>query len=192
MSKKKVSPSAGKPIFKRWWFWLIAIILVAGIAGSSGGKNDGKDTAQGEPTPTAPSKNVPSAEPTSSGIDAGPEETPELTPTPANSPEELEQTVEPDQQPTVPVVESPQAPVTQAPEPDPTTTQNPPRNTNADGKDRRSNWQSGYYLGSSESDKYHDYECRAAKNILPENEVWFSSEADAQAAGYSRCGICWR
>lgn len=70
-------------------------------------------------------------------------------------------------------------------------TQAPPKNTNSTGKERRSNWSSGAYLGSSESDKYHDYECRAAKNILPENEVWFSSEEDAQSAGYSRCGICW-
>lgn len=62
---------------------------------------------------------------------------------------------------------------------------------NISGKERRSNWANGAYLGSSESDKYHDYECRAAKNILLENEVWFNSEEQAQAAGYSRCGICW-
>lgn len=72
-----------------------------------------------------------------------------------------------------------------------TSTQTDSGNENTTGKERRSNWASGAYLGSSESDKYHDCECRAAKNILPENEVWFSSEAEAQAKGYSRCGICW-
>lgn len=78
------------------------------------------------------------------------------------------------------------------PEPEPViTTPTPSKNTNSAGNERRSNWANGTYLGSKESDKYHDYECRAAENILPENEVWFSSEEEARAAGYSRCGICW-
>jgi len=71
-------------------------------------------------------------------------------------------------------------------------TQKPAVNQNANGKERRSNWASEAYLGSSESDKYHDYECRAAKKILPENEVWFSSVEDASAQGYEPCGICYR
>ena len=70
-------------------------------------------------------------------------------------------------------------------------TPKPTKNTNNNGKGRRRNWPSGSYLGSTESDKYHDYECRAAKTILSENEVWFSSEEAAKSAGYSRCGICW-
>lgn len=67
----------------------------------------------------------------------------------------------------------------------------PDENTNNFEKDRRNNWSDGDYLGSLESDKYHNFECRAAKKILPENEIWFSSEESAKAAGYSRCGICW-
>lgn len=55
----------------------------------------------------------------------------------------------------------------------------------------RENWPEGKYLGSNQSDKYHWHNCRAASNILSENEVWFSSENEAKAAGYSRCGICW-
>lgn len=55
----------------------------------------------------------------------------------------------------------------------------------------RSNWPTGKFLGSAKSDKYHSHNCRAAANILPENEIWFDSEAAAQAANYSRCGICW-
>lgn len=78
------------------------------------------------------------------------------------------------------------------PNPESVITPEPAKNTNAAGKDRRSNWANGAYLGSKESTKYHDYECRAAKNILPENEIWFSSEEDAQASGYSRCGNCWK
>lgn len=46
------------------------------------------------------------------------------------------------------------------------------------------------YVGSIGSDKYHDPSCRWAKKILPENEIWFSSKEEAQAAGYSPCGTC--
>jgi micrococcal nuclease len=46
------------------------------------------------------------------------------------------------------------------------------------------------YVGSTESDKYHYPECRWAKKILPENEIWFSSSEDARSKGYVPCGIC--
>lgn len=85
---------------------------------------------------------------------------------------------------------------TPEPEPDPAPAPKPEQdvitNTNSARKKRRSYWVNGSYLGSSESDKFHDYECRAAKTILAENEVWFASENEAKAAGYSRCGICWK
>lgn len=48
----------------------------------------------------------------------------------------------------------------------------------------------GMFVGSIKSDKYHYPNCRAAKNIKPENEIWFSSSADARAHGYVPCGIC--
>lgn len=90
-----------------------------------------------------------------------------------------------------------QAPAPEAepvPEPEPALTpppEKPPVNRSTSGKIRRGNWVDGSYLGSIESDKYHDHECRAAKKILPENEIWFASEDEAKASGYSRCGICW-
>ena len=46
------------------------------------------------------------------------------------------------------------------------------------------------YVGSSKSDKYHLPSCRYAENILPSNQVWFSSKAAAQAAGYVPCQVC--
>lgn len=49
---------------------------------------------------------------------------------------------------------------------------------------------SGVYVGSIDSDKYHVPRCRFAKEILPENEIWFDSAEDAQASGYSPCGSC--
>ena len=49
---------------------------------------------------------------------------------------------------------------------------------------------SGAYVGSVDSDKYHNPGCRFAKEILPENEIWFDSAEDAQNSGYSPCGGC--
>lgn len=46
------------------------------------------------------------------------------------------------------------------------------------------------FVGSIKSDKYHYPSCSAAKRIKPENEIWFSSSADARAHGYVPCGIC--
>jgi hypothetical protein len=46
------------------------------------------------------------------------------------------------------------------------------------------------YVGSIKSDKYHYPNCRAAQKIKPENEIWFTSSADALAHGYVPCGIC--
>ena len=48
----------------------------------------------------------------------------------------------------------------------------------------------GRYVGSSESNKYHNPSCRYVKKILPENKIWFDSAADAEAQGYSPCGVC--
>jgi hypothetical protein len=48
--------------------------------------------------------------------------------------------------------------------------------------------ESGKFVGSVESNKYHWPDCPWAKKITPENQVWFSSEAEAQSAGYIRCG----
>ena len=49
---------------------------------------------------------------------------------------------------------------------------------------------SGVYVGSVDSDKYHKPSCRFAKEILPENEIWFDSAEEAQNSGYSPCGSC--
>lgn len=48
----------------------------------------------------------------------------------------------------------------------------------------------GLYIGSTKSDKYHYPTCVHAKNILPENEIWFDSEIEAIEAGYTPCGSC--
>lgn len=49
---------------------------------------------------------------------------------------------------------------------------------------------SGTFVGSVDSNKYHNPGCRFAKNILPKNEIWFDTREAAQAAGYEPCGVC--
>ena len=46
------------------------------------------------------------------------------------------------------------------------------------------------YVGSVNSDKYHYPECRWAKKIKPENEIWFKDKDDAKAHGYVPCKVC--
>jgi len=48
----------------------------------------------------------------------------------------------------------------------------------------------GKYVASTQSDKYHYPDCRYAKNIKPENEVWFDCARDALNAGYQPCKVC--
>ncbi|KUG03311.1 nuclease(snase)domain [hydrocarbon metagenome] len=46
------------------------------------------------------------------------------------------------------------------------------------------------YIGSSRSDKYHYLTCKYAETISPQNQVFFSSRADAESAGYRPCANC--
>lgn len=55
----KACPSCGaknkKPIFKKWWFWVIVAILVVGIAGgSSGGSNEPEKVGEVEASASSP------------------------------------------------------------------------------------------------------------------------------------------
>jgi len=46
----------------------------------------------------------------------------------------------------------------------------------------------GLIVASKNSKIYHWPWCAPAKKIKPENEIWFASEAEAQASGRTRCG----
>lgn len=48
--------------------------------------------------------------------------------------------------------------------------------------------QKGIIVVSKNGKKYHWPWCSFAKKIKPENQVWFNSESEAKAAGYSACG----
>ncbi len=48
----------------------------------------------------------------------------------------------------------------------------------------------GLYVGSINSNKYHYPNCIWAKEIKPENRIWFNSVAEAKATGYVPCKVC--
>ena len=62
--------------------------------------------------------------------------------------------------------------------------------TEATSPDPSQGKSSGKFVASSDSGKFHWPDCRWAKKILSENEIWFDSAADAIAAGYGACGTC--
>lgn len=91
-------------------------------------------------------------------------------------------------------VESSSTPVpTPSPSPDPTQTptKTPTVEVSPDPTPTQEREDQIYkYVGSMESDKYHDPNCRHAKNIKESNEIWFTSTEDADANGYKPCGTC--
>jgi hypothetical protein len=55
------------------------------------------------------------------------------------------------------------------------------------GQVTNSNSSQGVIVASKNGTKYHWPWCSSAKKIKPENQVWFKSEAEAKAAGYTAC-----
>ena len=47
-----------KPIYKKWWFWLIVILLFSGLANSLTAKNDKKTTSSERNTLNKSSQNL--------------------------------------------------------------------------------------------------------------------------------------
>lgn len=48
----------------------------------------------------------------------------------------------------------------------------------------------GLYVGSIKSDKYHETNCRYAKKISSDHQIWFQTALEAIQAGYKPCGVC--
>lgn len=49
---------------------------------------------------------------------------------------------------------------------------------------------SGNYVSSKKSDKYHRFSCRYANNISEENRTYYASASDAEADGKKPCSVC--
>lgn len=124
------------------------------------------------------------------------ENTPEITQKPTSEPTE-EPAAEPTLEPTVKPTTEPTPVLTQKPtqSPEPIATTSPQEvHTNTPTEEpaaQETNAQlSGIYVGSLDSDKFHYPSCRFAKEILPENEIWFDSADEAESRGYAPCGVC--
>jgi hypothetical protein len=62
----------------------------------------------------------------------------------------------------------------------------PPSNSLPDAQDTSE----GGYVASKNGTKYHLPWCGSAKQIKEENKVWFSTKAEAEAAGYTPASNC--
>jgi len=50
--------------------------------------------------------------------------------------------------------------------------------------------ESAPYVGSKSGTKYHLTTCAGAKRIKPENQIYFNTPKEAEAAGYSKAANC--
>lgn len=66
-------------------------------------------------------------------------------------------------------------------------TNNEKSSSSANQKSDAASSEKGIIVASKNGTKYHWPWCSWAKKIKPENQAWFSSEAEAKAAGYEPC-----
>lgn len=48
----------------------------------------------------------------------------------------------------------------------------------------------GNFVGNKKSKKFHYPDCKYAKKMKKENQIWFSSIEEAEKAGYQPCKVC--
>ena len=200
--------SGKKPFYQRPWFVAVVIIVLLSAMGSacSGDDTDQPDAASSQQETVLPAEDDTTQEeqasqPSETDTPESPEDAEEApaensTKSPeASAPEEPEtpdsavkeqnisnenssqQETTSTAAPTTPSTSTPASQLSAQPAPEP----EPAPQTSS---------QEGAYVGSIDSDKYHNPGCRWAKKILPENEIWFDSKEAAQAAGYLPCGTC--
>lgn len=191
--------SPKRPIYQRPWFVALVIVLLLGALASacSGDDSAPADDPADQQEETLPAEDQAAApedaEPTEEEIPAEAPEAVQESQEPAQAPESVQGTLEaqdPAQGAETSAGEptAPQESVSQPePEPDPEPAPTPQPQPEPAPQE---NTQKTGYVGSIDSDKYHSPGCRWAKKILPENEIWFATKEEAQAAGYSPCGTC--
>ena len=78
-------PASKKPVWKRWWFWLVGVLAVLGLIGSITGGNGAPTASPGAPTTVqdsteTPTTDQPQASPTSSAMPSTPPSSQRPTP----------------------------------------------------------------------------------------------------------------
>lgn len=160
-------PKPKKPFYKRGWVITLAALTIVGAISSPE-----SDSETPDPLDSVTVENI---EPQST-----PEQEKDIVPIPPSA-SNRDEHVQPESTPAMKPDPNPEtAPISKLeskPEPD-------------SNSAPHENGQKSEYVGSIDSDKYHHPNCRWAEKISPENEIWFDSKEDAQAAGYSPCGTC--
>lgn len=166
-----------KSIFKRWWFWVIAVFVFIAVVGESGSKENVVEEIEPLITEEVESEkklpvvttveeepaSEPEQEPEVVIEEPEPKPAPTLAPAPAPAPEP-----EPKSEPVIK---------------EPTSESEPAPNATSEGK----------VFGSYNSNKYHNHVCSTwTQKILDAgNDRWFTNEAEAEANGYVPCSKCY-
>ena len=174
-----------KPIFKRWWFWVIVVLVIGAVGNAVGG-----DTADAHPTSSVYRGTLPSQKPSQA-----PAQTEELTPEETNEPAETEM-------PSPALTPEPTQATTPVPVPTQSQGGSPSGNgTSGGGSGDGSNFQtwdnpsqqqtSDNWVLNTSSMKIHYPSCSSVPNIAPQNYSTSNASLDELLSrGYSRCGRC--
>lgn len=166
------------PFYKKVWFWCVAVVgalVVLVSTGAFSGTNT--DSSPSEQSYVLENTSEASGETDTSSI-----ATEEESSVPAESSEETESRETP--------TSSEETDSTSDESIEESVNSQPQTDSKPEEESSAAQTVTKKYVGSTESDKYHSPGCRAAKTILPENEIWFASKEEAIAAGYGSCGIC--
>lgn len=198
-----------KPIYQRPWFVALIVIVLLGAVGSACGSDDAtksdENIVQQEETVDKAEQETADAKTDTADVEdpaetANTQEDPEPVQEPDSDPEPVQEPQGSQEEPQTPptsqdtVQSTPAASESQESSGSAPAVVTPPASTPATQPEPEPapapTEQKTGYVGSIDSDKYHNPGCRWAKKILPENEIWFATKEEAQAAGYLPCGTC--
>lgn len=161
-----------KPIYKRVWFWIAAVVLILLVVAGIDGANDPPKVTE-EPAAAVRSMPEPTPSPTAAPTPS-PSPSPEPTPEPTVAPTPVP-TPEPTPIPTAPPTPQPTLAPTPAPTPEPTPVQTihgVPGNTVV-------------YVSQKSNTIHKIHDCSGMKNYRE------MTIAEADAKGYKYCPNCW-
>lgn len=169
-ASKKKKTKAKKPVYKRWWFWLLIISLIAGSCGKSE-----PASAEIEPIETTtaivettrlPELEAVTTEEPVAVTDPIIETEPSAEPSEEAAPIDAAVVPVPAGETTIP---------TEAPETEPTETED----------------KSIHYVLNTNTKKFHYEGCRSEKQIKEKNrEDFYGNRDEVIARGFESCGIC--
>lgn len=198
MAKKKKVQKVQKPLYKKWWFWVFAVLVLGGIGNTIGGGTADNPTENSVVSQAAPSPSyhgtLPSQKPSHAPTQTQP---PEEAAQPAAAP-----TPQPTSEPTPTPAPTPKATPSPTPVPTPTQSQEGgPSGSEVFGGGSGSNFQtwddpsqqqtSDNWVLNTSSMKIHYPSCSSVPTIAPQN--YTTSNAllnELLSQDYTKCGRC--